>query len=72
MIPINLVITAENLPVLRHPYYMVHMGFIGLYVTVCTFLSNGKIVPHGKHGVDTPGYSCKHICLEMIHVYHMV
>ena len=30
-------ITTENGPVLRHRYYMVHTGFIGLYVTVHTF-----------------------------------
>ena len=30
-------ITNENGPLLRHAYYMVHMEFIGLYVTLYTF-----------------------------------
>ena len=29
--------TNENLPVLRHMYYMVHTVFIGLYASVRTF-----------------------------------
>ena len=31
------ILTTENGPVLRYAYYMVHTGFIGLYVTVRTF-----------------------------------
>ena len=30
-------VTTENGLVLRHTYYMVHMRFIGLYVTVHKF-----------------------------------
>ena len=30
-------ITTDNGTVLRHAYYMLYKGFIGIYVTVCTF-----------------------------------
>ena len=34
-------------------------------------LSNGKIVSHGTHGVDTPGYFRTHIFSAMRHAYDM-
>ena len=55
-----------------HAYYIVHKEFIDLYVSVRTFISNGKSVSYGTHDMDTPGCYRMHICLAIKHAYNMV
>ena len=65
-------LTTKNGSVQRHTYFMVHTGFIELYLPYAHFLSKGKRVPHVTHAVNTHGCYRTQISLTMIHAYNLV
>ena len=52
--------------------YMVHTGFIGLYVTVLTSAHWWENIPHGKQGGDMTVYYCTQTFLAKRHEHDVV